>query len=615
MKAYKGVAVIGGATALLLSVAACSGSSSKGSGSSSSNTASSGSSATGSSSSDTSSATTGATSSSSSTANTNNQASGKGTLIFGEGSDFPENLFGYIAAGNVTSVADMTGRVGDGLFRFAPNITYVPDPDQGTATSSVVAGQQVVDVKINPQAVWDDGKPITADDYIFTYQATKSQDPKKGGCASLLGTVGTDQIQKATAVGQKEVKFTFLKNQPFADWKGLFSGASGSTPLLSKHVMDKGTPAATCAAITKGWPIAAGVPVGATNGPWLIKPSNINVASKTVTLVPNPMYWGSKPKLARIVYTNIGSDSDTNVKALQNGEVNMAYPQPQLDLVDNLKKLSNVTTSINFGPSFEHLDFNTRDPLLSKKAVRQAIALGIDRKALVSATVGKFSSKASVLGNRLLVTSQPGYQDHSGEYATQNVAKAKALLASAGAKMGSDGIYAINGKKLQFAITTTQGNPLRDTTIQLLKQQLQAVGIGVSEKSTADIFADKTKPDSLEAGGFQIALFAWVAGPSLSSNNSIYKSLAAQGGAQGQNYSHGADKAVDATLTKMASAGTPTQEIALANTADAQLWGDMFTLPLYQKPTLLAYDNNFTGIADNSTQAGPLWNNDSFATK
>jgi peptide/nickel transport system substrate-binding protein len=104
-----------------------------------------------------------------------------------------------------------------------------------------------------------------------------------------------------------------------------------------------------------------------------------------------------------------------------------------------------------------------------------------------------------------------------------------------------------------------------------------------------------------------------VAGPALSANNSIYKSLQAQGGAQGQNYTHGGDPKVDAALTDMAAAATPQDQIKDANDADKALWDDMFSLPLYQKPTLLAYSSNYKGIGDNATQAGPLWNNDTYS--
>ncbi len=75
-------------------------------------------------------------------------------------------------------------------------ISYQLDPDQVTAPPPrMVDGQQVVDIKINPKAVWADGQPITADDYIFTWQDAEVADPAQGGCAALLSTIGFDQIE------------------------------------------------------------------------------------------------------------------------------------------------------------------------------------------------------------------------------------------------------------------------------------------------------------------------------------------------------------------------------------------------------------------------------------
>lgn len=537
-------------------------------------------------------------------------AAGKGQLIWGEGTDYAENLMPLISAGNATSTANLEVRMLDGAFRATPQLTFQADSDQITgATSSTVNGQQVVDIKINPKAVWADGQPITAADYIFTWQAQKSNDPKKGGCAALLSEVGFDQIERADSVNDHEVKFTFMKGKPFADWQSLFASPSGFT--LSKHVFDKGSAAANCAYITKGWPVAQGIPLGAINGPWMLETKNINVQSKTFTLTPNPKYWGAKPKLARLVDVNIGNDPDTNVRALQNQEVNVIYPQPQIDLLANLQKLSSVTTAINFGASFEHLDMNVADLLLKHIQIRQAIAYAIDRPSLVSSTVGKFSDKASVLGNRLLVTNQPGYQDHSGPYAKQDVAKSKSLLEGIGCKMGSNGYYTCFGKPLAFAIETTQNNPLRDQTIATIAAQLKPVGIKITEDADPDIFGDVTKPHSLVAEGFQMALFAWVGTPALSSNVPIYLSPA--GGGKGQNYTQGGTAQIDTALGQVATAPDHTAQLAAANKADSLLWDEMYSLPLYQKPTLLSYDSNYKGIGDNSTSAGPLWNSDTFS--
>ncbi|MCW2495557.1 ABC transporter family substrate-binding protein [Jatrophihabitans sp.] len=537
------------------------------------------------------------------------KSGGKGTLTFGESTDFPENLLPLISAGNATSTANLEGRTLDGAYRSEPDISYKADPDQITSgTSSLVNGQQVVDIKINPKAVWGDGQPITSADYIFTWQDQKSNDPKKGGCAALLSEVGFDQIASAKAVSKTEVQFTFIKGKPFPDWEGLFAGPSGI--ILSKHIFDKGSAKADCAYITKGWPTAGGIPAGAINGPWQITAKNVDVPNKTITLTPNPKYWGAAPKLARIVDVNIGSDPDTNVKALQNGEVDMIYPQPQLDLVSNLAKVSNVTTAINFGVDFEHLDFNVKDPLLAHLQIRQAIAYAIDRPALVKTTVGAFSSKATVLGNRLVLGTQAGYVDHSGDYAKQNVAKAQSLLTGVGCTKGSDGYYSCFGKPLAFTIETTQGNPLRDQTIQTIAAQLKPVGIKITEDADADIFAGPDKPHSLVAEGFQIALFAWVGTPSLSSNAPLYLSPA--GGGKGQNYTQGGSAALDTVLNAMSSAPDAATELADANKADQLVWDGMYTLPLYQKPTLLSYNSKFKGIGDNATSAGPLWNSDTF---
>ncbi|MBE7196070.1 MAG: hypothetical protein INR66_26785, partial [Gordonia polyisoprenivorans] len=83
-------------------------------------------------------------------------------------------------------------------------------------------------------------------------------------------------------------------------------------------------------------------------------------------------------------------------------------------------------------------------------------------------------------------------------------------------------------------------------------------------------------------------------------------------GATGQNYTRGGTDQIDTALQKTATAATPQAQYDAATAADKLLWDQMYTLPLYQKPTLLAFQDNIKGLADNATLAGPMWNSDTF---
>ena len=54
----------------------------------------------------------------------------------------------------------------------------------------------------------------------------------------------------------------------------------------------------------------------------------------------------------------------------------------------------------------------------------------------------------------------------------------------------------------------------------------------------------------------------------------------------------------------------PDAQAELGNQIDALLWGQVATVPLYQKPTFIGFQSSIGNVEDNSTQAGPLWNSD-----
>jgi len=533
-----------------------------------------------------------------------------GRIVYGFETAFPENLFPLIAAGNSVAIGYAEIRVMPQVFRNYPDFTVKPDAELvvGEPTSEMVNDKQVVTYKINPAAVWSDGDPLDAKDFKFSWEIQKSADPAKGGCPDVLSTTGYEQMESVEGSdNDKTVTVTFAK--PFVDWRSSF----GAGELFPQHIMDKGDAKANCAAIVKGWPTAGGVPVSA--GPWLLDKAGIDVNKKIMTLTRNEKYWGEKPKLDQIILQGIGNDPGVTVKALRNNEIQLAYPQPQLDLVKNIKELEpTIVSKTSFGLQFEHIDFNTKDFHLAQKPVREAIAYALNRADVVAKTVAQFDNRAQVLNGRYYVNNQPEYKDTSGGlYDKQDIAKAQSLLEGAGYTKGADGIYAKEGKRLSLEMMTTQVNPLRENTIDVITQQLKPAGIEIKKFLNPDIFAGKEKPRSLEGGQFQIALFAWVSSPYVSGNQSIYATP--RGDNIGQNYTRAGNPQVDALFPQLNAATDPTKAAELGNKVDELLWQDLYTIPLYQKPTFIAYSNQYTGIVENATEAGPLWDSTKIARK
>jgi peptide/nickel transport system substrate-binding protein len=535
------------------------------------------------------------------------EASG-GRVVYGEATDFPENLFPFIAAGNATSTQTVIGRVLPSAFNVDAdlNVTWDENVLASEPTLDQSTGKQVNVYKINPAAVWSDDTPISADDFKFTWEANRSADPADGGCESVLSTNGYANI--GSVEGSDDGKtVTVTYDEPYADWQSLFS------TFLPAHLMDNEDAAARCATTTAGWAIADGIVGDISAGPWQVKKESIDVGNQVVVLTPNPKWWGEAPALDQLVIQNIGNDPTTAVQGLQNQELGVIYPQPQLDLVDQVEGLEpNVASSITFGLSFEHLDFNTSDVHLSDPNVRKAFAMALDREEIVAQTVGQFSDDAQVLDNRLYVNNQPEYKDNAPEeFKAKSTDQAKQLIEAAGYTLGADGIYTHPTKgRLSIKIDTTVNNPLRQTTIEVMIPQLKEAGIEATFNANPDIFAGAEKPTSLEAGGFQAALFAWVSTPFVSSNQSIYYSPA---NGLGQNYSRAGTPEIDQLLSQMVSDPDPDGAAALANQVDTALWDQMATLPLYQKPTFIAHQANIENVVDNSSQAGPLWNSETWA--
>jgi peptide/nickel transport system substrate-binding protein len=505
----------------------------------------------------------------------NAQVKDGGTLNYAADQE-PTGFNNNTSKDNGTSVYNVVINMYPQPFHAQPDFTVKLDDAFLDSAEQTSASPQTVVYKIKPDAVWSDGTPITADDFIYNWKqqngTIKSND--------VATTTGYDQVKSVTGSDNGKT-VTMVFKTPFADWKGMFTG------MVPAHYIEK-QPGGWNTGLDKN---PEKIPSG---GPF--KVSNYT-QGQSLTLVRNDKYWGPKAHLDSIVFRFL-PESTTQPAALQNNEVDLIYPQPQLDQVQQVKALPDVNSEINFGLSFEHLDFNFKTPGLGDLKVRQAIATGINIQELVNRTVKQFSDKAQPLGNRIWLTGQPQYQDHFGQYGKGDMAGAQKLLEEAGYTKGADGIYAKGGKKLSFRFSTTAGNKLRETQGELFQAQMKQLGV---EIKIANVDSTKFFGDWLPNGNFDIADFAWVGTPfAISSNRDVYRT----GG--GSNYGSYASKKVDDLFTQANSETDETKSAELGNQIDQQITADMATIPLYTKPTFIAWRNTFVNIHDNATSEGPF---------
>lgn len=528
--------------------------------------------------------------------NNGGQAKQGGVLKYGADQE-PTGFNDNTSSDNGTSVQNVVIRVLPNTYYVHPDFTVQYDKEllSEEPKAETVNGKQVVTFKVKPEAIWSDGTPINSDDFLYLWKSITS----KG--FDVATTAGFDQIESITGQGsdKKTVVVTFSK--PFTDWQSLF------TNILPAHFMKSLEPkfGGAKGAWEKG--IKTSLPV--SGGPWLVQ--SFDQSSKVVTLVRNDKYWGTKPKLDKIIY-QILPDSSQQPAALKNGEVDLIYPQPQLDLVKQVKaEAPEVQSEVNFGLSFEHLDFNTQNKFLSDVKVRQAIAYALDRQAIVKAGPAQFDPKASVLNNRIYVSNQKEYVDNAGDFANRDVNKAKALLTGDGYTAGPDGIMTKNGQKLSLRFTTTAGNHLRENTGILIKSQLKEAGIDVKiDNSPSQVLFGQRLP----GGNFDMALFAWVSSPFAASGNfSIYHSATAAN--RQSNYGLLSDKRIDTAFEQVVGELDHQKAVDTLNQIDKWAWEDMVTVPLYQKPTFIGFRSTFANVHDNASNQGPFWNSETWFQK
>src|SRR3954466_4715267 len=454
-------------------------------------------------------------------------------------------------------------------YAFIADKTATVSPNPNFLTSAKAdnsSGKQVVTLELNPKAKWSDGTPITEKDYETQWKALQG----KNSAYQIASSTGYDQIESVKqGKDQNEVIATFSK--PFADWKALWS------PLYPAKYQD------SVDHFNKGYLNK----IPATAGPFKVE--KIDKTAKTVSLVPDPNWWGAKPKVGRIITRAL--EGDAGVNAFVNGEVDVNLIPNDPSSYKRAAGAKNGVVRVAGGPDFRHFTINGTSPNLQEKSVRQAIAMAINRNAIVKADLTGLPWPARTMDNHFLVNTQKGYQSNATQVGQYNPEKAKQMLDQAGWKQ-SGGFPPKGGKTLALRFVIPTGVPASKQEGELTQAMLKDVGIKLDINAVpSDDFFDKY----VTPGNFDITPFSWLGTPfPISSAQSIYANP--HGDQIQQNYARVGSQQIDDLMDKAAADLDRNQAINEANQADALIWQEVHSIVFYQRPQMNAVRKNLANV-------------------
>ena len=360
----------------------------------------------------------------------------------------------------------------------------IPSREDGTLAAD---GRSVI-WKIKQGVRWHDGQPLTADDVVFTW--AYASDPATATVSS--GSYKDVTVEKIDAFSVV-VKF----KQPTPFWADTFVGWAGA--ILPRHLFGDYIGAKSREAPTNLKPVGT--------GPYKFKDFK---PGDLVTGEINPDYHEPNRPHFDAIEMKGGGDAVSAARAvLQTGEYHFAWNlQVEDEILLRLEKGGKGRVSITPSGGIEHMQLNTTDPwtevdgersslktkhpTLSDPAVRQALALLIDKDSIEKHIYGRTG-----IATANYINNPERFRSKTTKFEF-NVDKANALLDKAGWVRGADGIRAKDGKRLKFLYQTSINQP-RQKTQAIIKQAAQKAGIDMELKSvTASVFfsSDVANPDT-----------------------------------------------------------------------------------------------------------------------
>ena len=283
-----------------------------------------------------------------------------------------------------------------------------------------------------------DGRPLTASDVRYTFTSLLSGEIPSLKAASFAQIASVETPDDATVV--------IRLKEPYASFPwNLTQGAIGIVPEGAAQE-------------------PALAPIG--SGPFRFVSAT---QDEEVLLERNPDYWGTPPHIERARF-KIVPDATVRALEMRKGSADLVLNSLSADMVEVLRKEESLEVAQQPGTNYQYLAFNMENEDLTLP-VRQAIAHGIDRQALITYLWRDTVRPA----NSILPPQHWAYEKDAAVY-PYDPAKAERLLDAAGLVPGQDGI------RLRLQMKTSTDQTTRELAA-VFQEQLRQIGIALEIRS------------------------------------------------------------------------------------------------------------------------------------
>ncbi|MGH7652011.1 MAG: peptide ABC transporter substrate-binding protein [Gemmatimonadaceae bacterium] len=414
---------------------------------------------------------------------------------------------------------------------------------------------------INPRARWHDGKAVSAQDVTFTFALNKNP--------SLAGDALTElaNIDSVTAPDSLTAVFWFHEREPTQ-----FLDAAAQMLILPAHQLEN---------------IAVGklrerspAPIGTGRfrlGSW--------DKGSSVEIVADSANYRGRARLDRVIWT-VTPEFTPAVTRLFGGDADL-FDGLHAENLPELRRHPNLHVVMLPGTDYSFVQFNLRDPannalphpLFGDRALRRAIAMALNRTALVKSVLDSLGSVALGPTVRAFPTTDPAIP----QLGFDSVQASRSLDSLGWRRTSPVGVREKNGRALAFTLLVPTSSANKMKMAVQIQAQLRRAGIKV-DLEPLETNAMVARED---AHKFDAAFGGWHMGSSPDGTRQAWSTKGI--GKEGVNYGSYSNPEFDAQLDSALEAG-PEKARGAFTAAYTTINEDAPAVWLYEPKTVLGID-------------------------